>query len=148
MKYTIGLSAFLAILPIAAQQPPTPETEAPIALREKHTLSLQEQRIRVGIITLGKLHQTLSAIQDKASAEAAVAPVLRAGEELRAWAQTFTTLPPLSEEEQAHYEERYLPIIRKLNRQIKRQGERLASAEYYGSMNLAGALVRIVHNNQ
>lgn len=144
MKHALGFLLSLALLPVSAQTAPPPSIAAP----EEAPLPLQEQRIRMGIVTLGKLNQTLSAINDKDSAEAAVAPVLRAGEELRIWAQTFTTLPPLSEGEQALYEERYLPIIRRLNRQIKRQGERLASAEYYGSINLAGALVRIVHTNQ
>lgn len=144
MKHALGFLLSLALLPVSAQTAAFP----PVAVPEEANIPLQEQRIRMGIITLGKLNQTLSGISDKDSAEAAVASVLRAGEELRIWAQTFTTLPPLSEEEQSLYEERYLPIVRRLNRQIKRQGERLASAEYYGSMNLAGALVRIVHSNQ
>lgn len=144
MKHALGFLLSLALLPVSAQTAASP----PVAVPEEANIPLQEQRIRMGIITLGKLHQTLSGISDKDSAEAAVASVLRAGEELRIWAQTFTTLPPLSEAEQSLYEERYLPIVRRLNRQIKRQGERLASAEYYGSMNLAGALVRIVHSNQ
>ncbi len=126
------------------------QTDAPPAEQEqdKNTLSPAEQRIRVGIIMLGKLHELMAGIKDHDTAEAAIAPVMRLAAELNTWAQGFTALPPMNELEQAICEDQYLPIIRKLNAAIKLQGERLAAAEYYGSQNLPAALVKLALLNQ
>lgn len=107
-----------------------------------------EQRLQAGIVMLGNLYNLLSGIRDNESAEKAVAPLMRLSSELNLWAQGFTSLPPMTEDEQLVCEDRYLPIIRKINMSIKVQGERLASAEYYGSQNLPTALVRLAILNQ
>ncbi len=111
-------------------------------------LSEAEQRIRVGIIMLARLHELMSGIKDEATAEAAVAPIMRASSEFLSWAQGFASLPPLDADTQRRYEQRYLPVIDELNTRIKIQGERLASAEFYGSKNLPAALVRLVTSMQ
>ena len=111
-------------------------------------LSPGEQRLQAGIVMLGNLYNLLSGIRDNESAEKAVAPLMRLSSELNLWAQGFTSLPPMNENEQLVCEDRYLPIIRKINMSIKVQGERLASAEYYGSQNLPAALVRLAILNQ
>lgn len=111
-------------------------------------LSPGEQRIRVGLILLNSLYETMAGIKDKDTADAAVAPVMRIASELNTWAQSFTALPPMNETEQAMCEDAYLPIIRKLNAAIKTQGERLAAAEYYGSRHLPAALVKLALLNQ
>lgn len=111
-------------------------------------LSPGEQRIRVGLLLLNSLYETMAGIKDKDTADAAVAPVMRIAAELNTWAQSFTALPPMNETEQAICEDAYLPIIRKLNTAIKTQGERLAAAEYYGSRHLPAALVKLALLNQ
>lgn len=123
--------------------------EAPPAPDASQTeLSPGEQRLQAGIVMLGNLYNLLSGIRDNESAEKAVAPLMRLSSELNLWAQEFTSLPPMTENEQIVCEDRYLPIIRKMNMSIKVQGERLASAEYYGSQNLPAALVRLAILNQ
>lgn len=121
----------------------TPASDTPQA-----ELSPGEQRLQAGIVMLGNLYNLLSGIRDNESAEKAVAPLMRLSSEMNLWAQGFTSLPPMTENEQVICEDRYLPIIRKINMSIKVQGERLASAEYYGSQNLPAALVRLAILNQ
>ena len=124
------------------------DTPAKKQAEKTNSLSPAEQRIRAGIIMLGKLHELMSGIKDHDTAEAAIAPVMRLAAELNTWAQGFTALPPMNELEQAICEDQYLPIIRKLNAAIKLQGERLAAAEYYGSQHLPAALVKLALLNQ
>ncbi len=102
-----------------------------------------EKRLRQGIVILGKICQHMADINNESTAEAAVAPLMRLCEELRQWTHCFKNLPPLSEPEVILYEDRYLPIIRKINKLMQDQADRLAAAEYYGSRNLAAALVHI-----
>ncbi len=139
-------------LPVAVAAPRPVEAEAPVAAdkttQQEPQLSEAEQRIRVGIVMLGRLHDLLARIKDEPSAEAAVAPIMRTSAEFQAWAQGFSSLPPLDAETQHRYEKRYLPIIDELNTRIRIQGERIASAEFYGSMNLPSALVRLVTSMQ
>ncbi|MBR2144264.1 MAG: hypothetical protein IJ956_01915 [Akkermansia sp.] len=49
----------------------------------------------------------------------------------------------MSETETIVYEDRYLPIIRKINKIMQDQADRLAAAEYYGSQNLPAALIHV-----
>lgn len=107
------------------------------------SLPLPEQRVREGLVLLSALHDTLSGIRDHDTAEAAVAPLMRLHRALQEWTQSFTTLPPLTEQEQQAYEEQYLPLFKKLNSRLRTQGDRLAAAEYYGSRDLPAALMHI-----
>lgn len=138
--------------PIAEQKPGVIEDNAEEASSapdaSQTELSPGEQRLQAGIVMLGNLYNLLAGIRDNESAEKAVAPLMRLSSELNLWAQGFTSLPPMTENEQVICEDRYLPIIRKINMSIKVQGERLASAEYYGSQNLPAALVRLAILNQ
>lgn len=128
---------------VVAEEPPAPR-DTP----QERALPRSEQLIRAGIIMLDQVQKTLSGINNAETAEAAVAPLMRTEAALQEWARTFNTLPPLAEEEQNAYEEVYLPIINKLNNRIRVQGERLASAEYYGSRNLPAALIRLALINR
>ncbi len=165
----------LALLPVAAENPmaapmdaprkdaglvaqPAPDAlsaprpvaaEAPVPGQDDAAqLSEAEQRIRQGIVMLGGLHDLLARIKNEESAEAAVAPIMRASSEFQAWAQGFSSLAPLDADTQRSYERRYLPIIDELNTRIRIQGERLASAEFYGSQKLPAALVHLVTSMQ
>lgn len=120
-----------------------PVADAPLQSPATAGLPLPEQRLREGLVLLAALHDTMSHIQDDDTAEAAVAPLMRLHRALQEWAQTFSTLPPLTDKEQQLYEENYLPLFRKLNSRIRAQGERLAAAEYYGSRDLPAALMHI-----
>lgn len=135
-------------MPHAEEVITSPPAESPSTDKSAEMLSEGEQRLRAGIVILGNLHNILAGIQDNDSAENAVAPLMRLCSELNLWAQGFTALPPMTETEQAVCEDRYLPIIKKINYSIKSQGERLAAAEYYGSMNLPAVLVKLAILNQ
>ncbi|MBR1982614.1 MAG: hypothetical protein IKA23_07675 [Akkermansia sp.] len=111
-------------------------------------LSDTEKQIRHGIVLLGKLCQCMAAVKDNDTAEAAVPEIMRLSEAFRQWPQGFTKLPPVSGLEALTYEERYMPTIRKINHIIEAQAGRLAAAEYYGSRNLAAALVRLAQTSQ
>lgn len=126
----------------------TPDSATATERRADDTLPEGERRLRAGIVILGNLHNILAGIQDNDTAEKAVAPLMRICNELNLWAQSFTALPPMNETEQAVCEDKYLPIIKKINYSIKSQGERLAAAEYYGSMNLPAVLVKLAILNQ
>lgn len=159
MKHLLSFSGALFVLPLplAAQsltlggenegflpQPPVAETPAAeVAAPTPTPLPLPEQRVREGLVLLATLHDTLAGIRDHDTAEAAVAPLMRLHRALQEWTQSFTTLPPLTEQEQQTYEEQYLPLFKKLNSRIRTQGDRLAAAEYYGSRDLPAALMHI-----
>lgn len=128
-------------LPVAPTAPVIQQEAAP-------ELSPGEQRIRAGIVLLGVLLETMTKVQDRDTAEAAVAPIVRLSREFRTWGQVFASLPPLDEETQSVYEKRYLPIINKLNERIQLQADRIAAAEFYGSANLPAALVKLVNSVQ
>ncbi len=143
-----------ASLAAPASSTPSPRPVAAVApvagdiASHEPQLSEAEQRIRQGIVLLGSLHDLLAKIKDEATAEAAVPAIMRASAEFQSWAQGFSSLPPLDADTQRHYERRYLPIIDELNTRIRIQGERIASAEFYGSQNLPAALVRLVTSMQ
>ncbi len=132
-----------ALAPVVSEQIAA-QTPAPAA----PGLPQAEQMVRAGIMMLSQMQEILSGINNEETAEAAVAPLMRLNKSLQEWATAFTALPPLSPDEQLLYEENYLPIIEKLNSRLRSQGERLASAEYYGSKNLPMALVQLALLNQ
>ena len=107
-------------------------------------VSPAENHVRAGVVILAKIHDELAKVQDRDTAEAAVAPLMRLGEELTLWAKAAATLPQLSDLERMEMEDRYMPVIKRVNDRIKSQGERIAAAEFYGSRNLPAALVHIV----
>ncbi|MBO5684782.1 MAG: hypothetical protein J6R92_07525 [Akkermansia sp.] len=107
-----------------------------------------ERRIRGGIVILGKMCQIMAEINSHETAEASVPKLMRLLEEMQAWTQSFSNLPPLSEPEALAYEERYLPAIRKINSIIEAHAARVAAAEYYGSRNLPAVLVRFAQLGQ
>lgn len=140
-----------AALPLAAwgqASPPGQSDQSVAEAAEPARLPLGEERIRVGVILLNRLHEAMARVKDRESAEAAVPAVMRVSRELQAWGQSFASLPPLDDATRHEYEKRYLPVIQKLNEQIKAQGERLAAAEYYGSQDLPAALARLAYSVQ
>lgn len=136
----------ISILAVALLSVPTwaePVIEAGTNAQEEIQLPEGEKRLRHGIMLLGALYQSMAEINNKSAAEAAVPRIMQISDELQQWTRAFNNLPPLSEPEVLVYEERYLPIIRKINKLIQTQADRLGSAEYYGSRNLPAALVRL-----
>ncbi len=132
-----------------AEEPSAPVPSAPLQERQQApNIPPGEARIRAGIVLLGQLHDALAAVRDQDSAEAAVPPIMRLSRELQEWGQGFSAMTPLDEETRSLYENRYLPIINKINDHIRAQGERIAAAEFYGSTNLPAALVRLVQSVQ
>lgn len=123
---------------------PAPAPAQPAQQVEARAISPAESHIRAGIVITAKVLDVLSKIQDRDTAEAAVAPLMRLGEELTLWAKATATLPQLSDLERMELEDRYMPVVKRVNDRIKSQGERIAAAEFYGSRNLPAALVHIV----
>lgn len=136
----IFILTVIGILPAWADA--VTEGDQPTA-SEAPTLPDGEKRLRQGIIIIGKLTQSMAEINNKETADAAVPQIMRLCEELRQWTQSFNNLPPLSETETIVYEDRYLPIIRKINKVMQDQADRLAAAEYYGSQDLPAALIHV-----
>lgn len=102
-----------------------------------------ERQIRAGLVLLRSLCIALAAVQDRESAQASIPTIVRITRELQTWAQGMAALPPLSEEERSLYEMRYLPIIGQMNDLLRVQGERLAASDYFGSQDLATALISL-----
>lgn len=127
----------VAVHPCAAQQP------APAAAAELPAMPTEEQHMRAGIMLLAALYDSLARVQDFAGAQAAAPEVARIARELHAWAQGVSALPPLGEKEVRAYERRYLPTIRRVNEHLRAQGERLSASDYYGSQDLAAALISL-----
>ena len=138
---TILAGAAVCILPSLADVVAEAPGAAPQAAAT--TLPENEARIRQGIVHLGTLCQRMAEINDYNSAEAAVPAIMRLHEDIQLWARSFKSLPPISELETQLLEDRYLPTIRKINHILEAQADRLGAAEYYGSKNLAAALVRV-----
>lgn len=163
--FILCLLAAGLLYPVQAQEmllPPTPEAEAQQsnipatapteivsdAEQTQNHLPITEQRLRKGMSMLHSLLQTMAAIKDKETAEAAVPAIMRFTKTFPAWAQSFNSLPPMEEMEQIIYEDQYLPIIEELNKVVKVQADRLAAAEYYGSTHLLTALIHLALINQ
>ena len=140
MKTAPAIILPLALAAATAAEP----APAPAQQEEARAISPAENHIRAGIVITAKVLDVLSKIQDRDTAEAAVAPLMRLGEELTLWAKAAATLPQLSDLERMEMEDRYMPVIKRVNDRIKSQGERIAAAEFYGSRNLPAALVHIV----
>lgn len=137
-----------ALLPLQAQQEqslPLPSSpgmkEVPL---QEEKMAAGEAHLREGILLLVELHDTMARIQSHDTAEAAVPVIMRLSRKLLAWGQGFAGLPPLDDATQNSYERRYMPILERINDRLKIQGERLAGANYYGSQNLAAALIHLV----
>ena len=141
--YILPVLAFLSAPANAEVVDSATRSEAP-----QPVLPEGEQRIRSGIIILGKICQYMAEVKDHDTAEAAVPRLMALLEEMQVWAQSFNNLPPLSEVELLAYEERYLPTIHKINSILESQAARIAAAEYYGSRNLPAVLVRFAQLGQ
>ena len=147
MTYTSLTIAALPLLcgPAAAQSTPATGV-AQSAAPAQEQLSQADIHVRTGITLLAQLHDVLAKIQDKDTAEEAVPPLMRLEEALTRWSKSTAAMPPLSDLERMEMEDKYLPVIKRLNARIKSQAERVAAAEFYGSRNLPAALVHIVTN--
>ncbi|MCQ2367369.1 MAG: hypothetical protein MJ056_09465 [Akkermansia sp.] len=146
MKTAPAIILPLALAATAAEPAPPQPAAQPAQQEEARAISPAESHIRAGIVITAKVLDILSKIQDRDTAEAAVAPLMRLGEELTLWAKATATLPQLSDLERMEMEDRYMPVIKRVNDRIKSQGERIAAAEFYGSRNLPAALVHIVQS--
>ena len=104
--------------------------------------------MRSGIMLLASLYETLAKVQDRPSAQAAALELVRLSRDLHSWAQGVSALPLLDEKEMRAYERRYLPVIQRVNDHLRVQGERLAASDYFGSQDLAQALISLYSTAQ
>ncbi|MDO4221980.1 MAG: hypothetical protein Q4C88_07660 [Akkermansia sp.] len=141
------IAAATAALPLLLCAVQAANTPAPAPQQaETQQPSAAEKHIRAGLLVLAKIHDELAKVQDRDTAEAAVPPLMRLGEELTLWAKATAAMQPLSDLERMEMEDRYMPVIKRLNNRIQSQGARIAAAEFYGSRNLPAALVHIVQS--
>lgn len=142
MRWPIALVAFVAgaALLCPAQQPSVGAVSGELQLP---SVPVEEQYMRSGIMLLASLYEALAKVQDRDGAQAAVPEINRISRDLHTWAQGLSALPPLGEREMRSYERRYLPAIRRVNDHLRAQGERLAASDYFGSQDLATALVSL-----
>lgn len=119
------------------------EASLPPAGQESVPVLPEEAHIRAGIVILGRLYNTLAHVRDADSAQAAVPVIVGLTRAVRSWGQAVTGLPLRSPEVIKTYEQRYLPIIDKLNGYLRAQGERLAASNYYDTQDLATALLAL-----
>ena len=143
MKRLISILAGTIVCNLPAAASVVADTQGAETQATSAAIPENEIRIHQGIVHQGTLCQHMAAINDYDSAEAAVPAIMRIHEDLQLWAQSFKSLPPISDLETQLLEDRYLPTIRKINHIIEAQADRLGAAEYYGSKNLAAALVRV-----
>lgn len=146
MKTALSAALPLLLCAASAQEPAAPAQQPPNPPAQPQQAAPAENHIRAGIVILAKIHDELAKVQDRDSAEEAVPPLMRLGEQLTIWAKASATLPQLSDLERMEMEDKYMPVITRLNNRIKSQGERIAAAEFYGSRNLPAALVHIVQS--
>ena len=124
---------------------PSIETDSEAAQPEEDPqLPPAEVHVRKGIALLLKLHAIMAEVNSPQTAKHAVAPVVTLSRDMLKWTQGFSSLPLLDDDTRMLYEDQYLPIFRKINTQLKLQGERLASAKYYGSRDLQAALAHLI----
>lgn len=141
IKVTGYAAAVAGVLPlIAGAQQITLPAEQQVG-EQDDKLPPEEKHIRTGIILLAKLYKVMEGVRDETEAKIAVPVIVEIMRALREWGQMVPTLPLRSPEEMSVYENRYLPIIRKLNDHLRVQGERLAAANYYESQDLLDALL-------
>lgn len=145
MKTLAILTSLLLAAPLLAAEAMEGDTtlteEAPL-------LPPEERHIRAGIVLLGTIYNTLARVNDAQSAQMAVPTIVRLTREVQTWAQGVAALPPLDDESRSLYEERYLPIITRINDYLRAQGERLAASGYFGSQDLSTALMSLYNTTR
>ena len=144
----IYLVLSVAAAPWAAAQQVSGTTRLTLDDESSAILSPEELHIRSGIVILAKLYQSMARVQDHDTAQECVPVLVRLTGELQAWGQGVAMLPPLDDAAKSAYESRYLPVIRKLNDHLRTQGERLAASDYFGSQDLATALMSLYMSTQ
>lgn len=120
------------------------EEATPAQEADNPQLPPAEIHVRKGIALLLKLHGVMAGINSPQTAQKAVSPLVTLSREMLKWTQGFSSLPLLDDDTRILYEDQYLPLLRKINTQLKLQGERLASAKYYGSRDLQAALAHLI----
>ncbi len=106
-----------------------PETEALI----REGLTLQEQILK-----------TLQNIKSRETADAASKDIHNLAAALKAWGDTMMNRPVEDELIMGDYEINFLPKIRQNAAAIRREGERLYTYAYFGSVLLKEALIDLV----
>ena len=104
--------------------------------------------IRKGILLQQELLTVLRGITDKQTADNSAKNILRLASDLRVWGATLDARPVEDEVVMGEYEREYLPVIDQLNREIRKESERLLTYRYFESSRLAQALVELVRQAQ
>ncbi len=127
---------------------PQPEATIP----EEPTAPVQNAEtiavIRKGIVQQKSLLDVLRSITDRTTADAAAKQILRIASDLRVWGAELDSRAPEDEVVMGEYEREYLPIIEQLNREIRKESERILTYRFFGSARLYEALIELVRQAQ
>lgn len=122
---------------------PMPEAE-PLPQINQETINL----IIKGIELQKQMLTTLRGITDRKTADASAREIRRLAAELRVWGASMDTRPIEDEIIMGDYEINFLPEIRQTSVDIRREGERLSTYNYFGSKLLYESLIELVRQAQ
>lgn len=122
---------------------PMPEAE-PLPQINQETINL----IIKGIELQKQMLTTLRSITDRKTADASAREIRRLAAELRVWGASMDTRPIEDEIIMGDYEINFLPEIRQTSVDIRREGERLSTYNYFGSKLLYESLIELVRQAQ
>lgn len=122
----------------------TPAEEEPLPQINQETINL----ILKGIELQKQMLTTLRGITDRKTADASAREIRRLAAELRVWGASMDTRPIEDEIIMGDYEINFLPEIRQISVDIRREGERLSTYNYFGSKLLYESLIELVRQAQ
>ena len=130
---------------ISTEDAATTDVDAP-AFPEPNTetLALIQNGIQLQIEVL----KTLQSIKDRKTADTAARELLKLATELKMWGSKLDARPLEDETIMEDYDRNFLPEIRRISAEIKKESERIATYGYFGSQLLYESLVELVRQAQ
>ena len=127
-------------------QDTTPAAEEEPALPEpnQETINL----ILKGVSLQREMLATLRNITDRKTADTASREIRRIAADLKVWGATLDARPVEDEIIMGDYEVNFLPEIRQISAEIRREGERLGTYGYFGSKLLYESLTELIRQAQ
>ncbi len=124
----------------------TPAVEEEPALPEpnQETINL----ILKGLALQKEMLTTLRSITDRKTADSASRDIRRIAADLKVWGATLDARPVEDEIIMGDYEVNFLPEIRQISAEIRREGERLGTYGYFGSKLLYESLTELIRQAQ
>lgn len=122
----------------------TTEEEPALPEPNQETINL----ILKGISLQKEMLGALRSITDRKTADAASREIRRIAADLKVWGATLDARPIEDEIIMGDYEVNFLPEIRQISADIRREGERLGTYSYFGSKLLYESLTELIRQAQ